>query len=96
MSSSPQIRATSRRRTGSVTTMSRWPWLNPADGVRCASLAIRSITSGATPPSSNRRTARRFMTTSRKSIGPSRPRLVASNSTGRVDSDSIGKTPGGP
>ena len=70
ISSSPQIRATSRRRSGSVTTTSRWPWLNPADGVRCASRAIRSITSRSTPPSSNRRTARRFITTSSNSIGP--------------------------
>ena len=67
-SSSPHSRATSRRRSGSVTTIRRWPWLKPADGVRCASRAIRSITSRSTPPSSNRRTARRFMTTSTKSI----------------------------
>ena len=52
--SSPQIRATSRARAGSVTTTSRWPWLNPADGVRWASRAIRSMTSRSTPPSSNR------------------------------------------
>jgi len=48
--------------------MSRWPWLNPADGVRCASRAIRSIVSRGTPPSWKRRTARRFITASLNSM----------------------------